>query len=313
MSRYPGSDDMRVNWEEMLDAERSVYDSTNLLRDVVEYRFNPIDDFERFKQAVEPQVDGPDGKPARALTALHAAQDVFLRAEYRAAADAGGDISSGRRVFWRSEYEYLRGRLLHVSGHDREALTTAYALVRHLVDVAEQGVFRHARTSSLEEAAEKILRSPESDPLTVQLVQALSILAATVKRNKLKPSSRARLMNDVRRLVKAYLLDRHGRLRDDVVICPKSAALAAQAFYLFKAFGDAEDAALIEALYRFDVRVRPPQARWQLTCCLRDLEYARWKGDHIVAESLRARARVDLQPLRRIAASVEQQGYLRAA
>jgi hypothetical protein len=114
-------------------------------------------------------------------------------------------------------------------------------------------------------------------------------------------------------LTAAYLLDDDGKLRENLVIYPKTEAIAAQGFYFFKQYGTPEDKNLIEALYELDLLTRPMHPRSKTTSSLRDMEYAAYRGDLVAMERFRKQAHVDLALLPRHRRRFDEEGWPHAA
>jgi hypothetical protein len=291
-------DRVSMDWCEALDAERAVCESTRLLEGVAQGRSDPVRYVALIQAAIEPQYDGPSGKPILVYEALRAAQSTFSGAEARAVAKAHGDLKAPERIFLHPESAYLLARTLHVMGHSRLALSQAYANLSFLIDVATpNGAFHNPRDGH--DAICKLLKSQVRSPLVEQTVAALSIFMATIRRNDqaIKAESLQRLVDECRVLVEAHVLDDNGQLDGALLIHPKTAVLAAQGFYLFARHGRPGDEALVEALYRLDSRARPTHARGQATRWLLEAEWARHLKDHEREQRWTRQAFVDLEPL----------------
>lgn len=308
MTFKPDIDQIRADWDGLEDGERAVAVSTQALQGVCDGHLDPVHYYPLIEAAAEPQFDGPGGKPVRVLSALRVAVPALLRAE-----SSAGTLTAPARFRLRSQPQVLLTRTFHLlPDTPREALTKGYTNLEFLIDVAE-ATMQPSDPNDGYKAACDLMRSPARHPLVQEIVAATGILMAVIRRNHVKPETRDRIISRCRGLVRAYILDANGRLRQDIVVYPKTAALAAQGFYLFKEHGQLEDKALIEALYRLDVATRPTHARAHTTCCLREMEYARFLGDLAAAERYRQRALVDLALLPRHFEVVQERGYVLAS
>jgi hypothetical protein len=111
-------------------------------------------------------------------------------------------------------------------------------------------------------------------------VAFLGVFAASLRqRQDLAQRVHERWVDYGRDLVCAYTVHEH-----DVVIYPRTQALAVQWMYLLIQGSIPNDEALVEALYALDVRTRPKNPRVDATRFLRDVEIARWRGDEIDAQ-----------------------------
>lgn len=277
-SKGPNIDQILAQWLGEEDAERAVAISTVVLQAVSDGRLDARENWELIKACAEPQFDGPGGKPARVLAALRVAAPVFR------AAEAFGKLKSPERLRLRCELQVLLTRTYHVmSDCARVALENGYANLEFVIDFA--GGY---------EALVDILRRPTANPVAEQAVGALGIMCAVIRPANVAPETREMLIDRCRGLLKAYILEGSG----DFVIYPKTDAATAQGFYLFRRLGGAEDKPLIEALYHGDIVARPKHGRAQRTVPLRELEYARFRGDSVAVAKHRQHALLNLDPER---------------
>lgn len=276
----------RADWAGSKDGERAVAVSTRALRDVVG-GLDPVRYFSLIEAAVEAQLHGPGGDASRIIQALQTAQPAFLRAEELAAAE-GGDPAVPARVFWRSQPQFLLAQALHaLPDTGRRALSTAYANLRFLVDIAEAAAGRDDGSPGYA-ALQDLIRSRTPPPLVEHTVAALSILMAIMQKTKLQEPSRHRLVDDCRGLVAAYVLDSNGDPEQDLVVYPKAThGLAARGLELFGEHGQPEDNELLVALHELSARTRPTDIATQVAQCLQDMKWARHVGDCAAANCYR--------------------------
>jgi hypothetical protein len=292
MPRDDDIDRLESDWLGGDDAERGVESSTMVLGAMAEGRIDPVQNLELLEAAIEPQFDGPGGKPVRVLEVMRGALPEFRRAEM------AHDQQTPERLDLRCRPQVILTRAYHLMpGNERWALENGYALLMCLVGLA--GGFS---------ALADILRRPTPNPVAENAVGALGIFMAILRRDRLAPATRDGLVDRCRGLLQAYVVD----TQENPVIYRRTLALAAQGFYLFKELGLLEDRPLVEALYRLDVAVRPDHARAQATVALRELEWARFQLDEAAARRHRAQVGLDLQRQRmpRHLRAVIARGYL---
>lgn len=291
--KLPDIDQILAQWLGEEDSKQAVAISTIVLEAVCEGRLDPMRNWELIKAAAEPQFDGPGGKPVRVLAAIRVAAPMFR------AAEAFGGLKDPERLRLRCELQLLLTRTYHLMDDcTRPALENAYANLEFVIDFA--GGY---------EVMIDILRRRAATPLAEQAIGALGIMCAVIRPcTNLDSATRERLIERCRGLLNAYIIDAEGPL----VIYPKTDSATAQGFYLFKRLGQPQDSPLIEALYHADVVARPEHARAQRTIPLRDIEYARFRGDCAAAARYRHQARANLDPnvLPRHERAVVARGYL---
>jgi hypothetical protein len=286
-------DRMLNDWLGQRDTQRAVEVSTGVCDAIRDGLLDPIEHWELFKAAAEAQFDGPGGAPVRVLMAVRSAAPAFRAAE----ATAGVGTTAALRL--RCDFQLLVTRSYHLVGDcPRDALENAYANLHYLAEFA--GGY---------DALVDIMKRHARNPVAEQAVAALGIMCATIRPcTDLGAAARKHIVKLCRRLLEAYIVEGD----DGFVIYPKSDAATAQGFYLLKAMGEPGDAPLIEALYRADLVARPTHARAAATRALRDLEFARFRGDCVEAKRLRTQVVTDLarHPLRRHELVLARRGHL---
>lgn len=288
-------DVMRMDWLERHDPERAVVAASGILDQVQAGTLDPVVHFDSVELAAGIAADGPGGSPGRSMVCMRDIQPVFRHAERHARQ------GSAERLYLRGRpwiaYAESQNRVL---GHARPAFRTSLALLTWLASIA----------GGWKPLAE-IMGRPKSSVLADLTVAALAIYPATARRGLAQREDLLeRYLLLALPLVEAYVAA--GR---DVVLYPRTAALAIQWMFALIRMGRFEDAALIARLYDLDKATRPDHARGQVTVPLREWEHARFRKDRSVA-AMRlpkaARASMSAFPMPRHLEFVEVHGYLAA-
>jgi hypothetical protein len=252
-------DRLSHSWCDEQDAELAIHLSRQVVDIVVGFDMPFTTKLALMEAAAEPLLDAPGGDPMlvyRTANSLSKEQQGL---------ELDGHLSAQARFSRRVAISKLKGRGLHCAGRSDLAFNHCMAAMTVLQNLA----------GGWPAFLDIIARRPPNE-LAAATAEMFGLTCAALRRGVPHGSAaRAMWTRALREMVDSFIpnLD-----PDSAPVYPGSPS-AVQAMYLLADEGDLEDASRVDALRRFDMRVRHTHRRGQATIPLREVAYARYRGD----------------------------------